>query len=224
MRDEREVFWMRDEHKGRSQEIVEHGFWLADTPCTQAFWQAVTGENPSHFKQGGDAPERPVECVSWDNVQKQFIARFAATPDWGTGNGLCLPTEAEWEYAARAGTRTAYWWGEEWDAAHGNVNVTGMLWSGYKEGTTPVKRYTPNPWGLYDVHGNVWEWCADVWRPHLDVPEAQPDEDGRVVRGSSWIPFPGHARPAFRLRRLRRHASRNYGFRFALRSPRGPER
>lgn len=92
----------------------------------------------------------------------QCIARFAARPEWGTGKGLCLPTEVEWEYAARAGKRTAYWWGD----IAGNVRAN---WDDRRAGTTPVHRYPPNPWGLYDMHGNVQQWCADVWQPRLDA-------------------------------------------------------
>ena len=204
------------EHEPR-KETVGTGFWLADTPCTQAFWQAVTSKNPSHFKQGADAPERPVENVSWDNVSEQFIARFAARPEWGTGKGLYLPTEVEWEYAARADTRTMYWWGDEWDAARGNVDVTGNRQLSDEEGTTPVHRYPSNPWGLYDVHGNVWEWCADEWRPRRDLP-ARPYEEGRVVRGGSWFSVPGRARTAFRDWWGRGVAGQSRGFRFALKS------
>ncbi len=203
------------EHAPR-REIVDQGFWLADTPCTQAFWRAVADVDPSHFGAGPEALQRPVENVSWDAVMDQFIARFAARPEWGTGKGLCLPTEVEWEYAARAGAPTAYWWGDAWDAAHGNANKEF-------EFTTSVKRYKPNPWGLYDVHGNVWEWCADVWRDRRDAPEARPDETLRVVRGGSWLDHPGIARAASRSRWPRGHANRLRGFRFALRSPSGPE-
>ncbi len=216
-------FEMGDEREGRSREIIKPGFWLADTPCTQAFWQAVTVTNPSHFKQGADAPQRPVENVSWDDVMAQFIARFAATPAWGTGDGLCLPTEVEWEYAARAGTTTAYWWGDVWDDARGNADVTGKRRWDDKEGTTPVHRYGPNPWGLYDVHGNVWEWCVDVWQPRRDAPEARPDADTRVLRGGSWIGRPDLARAAYRSRWRRWGVNQSRGFRFALRSPAGPE-
>ena len=205
------------------KERVDAGFWLADTPCTQAFWMAVVGENPCHFKQGADASERPVESVSWDDVMEQFIARFAATPDWGTGKGLCLPSEVEWEYAARAGTATAYWWGDDWDATRGNADVTGKRTWDDKEGTMPVHRYPPNPWGLLGVHGNVWEWCSDVWRPRRDAPEARPDEDCRVVRGGSCFYHPAYARAAYRGGGHRWDAYQDFGFRFALRSPSGPE-
>jgi sulfatase modifying factor 1 len=216
-------FEMGDAEEGRSREVIETGFWLADTPCTQAFWQAVTGSNPSHFKQGADAPQRPVENVSWDDVMAQFIDRFAATPAWGTGDGLCLPTEVEWQYAARAGTTMAYWWGDAWEEARGNADVTGKRQLHDKDGTSPVHRYGPNPWGLYDVHGNVLEWCSDPWRERRDAPEARPDADRRVVRGGSWFYHPGGARAAFRGGGPRGLASQDQGFRFALRSPAGPE-
>ncbi len=210
------------EHEPR-KETVEAGFWLADTPCTQAFWTAVVGENPSHFNQGADAPERPVESVRWDDVMEQFIARFAQNSDRGTEGRLYLPTEVEWEYAARAGTGKAYWWGDAWDANRGNVDVTGQRQWDDPEGTTPVQCYAPNPWGLFDVHGNVWEWCSDVWHPRRDAPEARPDEEGRVVRGGSWLHRPDYARAACRGRWHRALAAQSGGFRFALRSPSGPE-
>lgn len=198
------------EHAPRVVEI-KPGFWLADTPCTQAFWAAVTGENPSHFSDGPDARERPVESVGWDDVMEKFVQRFVATSEWGTEDRLCLATEVEWEYACRAGTRTAYWWGDQPDGTRAN-------WNNQHKGTTPVKRYAPNPWGLFDMHGNVWEWCADVWRERLDAPEARPNEDIRLVRGGSWLFLPVLARAAYRLGGPRRLAPRAQGFRFALRS------
>jgi sulfatase modifying factor 1 len=215
--------WANDHESAHCREVVD-GFWLADTPCTQAFWIAVVSENPSHFKKDADALKHPVECVSWAAVMKQFIAHFVARPDWCTGKELCLPTEVEWEYAARAGTRTAYWWGDVWDDTRGNVDVTGKRSWDNAKGTTPVQRYRPNPWGLYDVHGNVREWCADVWHPRRDALEAQPDEDLRVARGGSWFFPPSYARAAYRLWRYRHREDRDQGFRFALRCPSGPGR
>ena len=211
----------RHEHAPRREAVLE-GFWLADTPCTQAFWAAVVNKNPSHFNKGSDAPERPVEEVNWDALMERFIARFAGMPDWCTGKGLSLPTEVEWEYAARAGMRTNYWWGDAWDATRGNVDLTGERKWDDAEGTTPVHCYRPNPWGLYDVHGNVWEWCADVWQPRRDTPVAQPDESFRVVRGGSWLSTPGGARSASRFGRHCGFAYRSLGFRFALRCPSVP--
>lgn len=198
------------------REVVDQSFWLADTPCTQAFWRAVADANPSHFTAGPEAPERPVESVSWDAVMDQFIARFAARPEWGGGHVLGLPTEVEWEYAARAGTRTLYWWGDHPDHMRKKLNRLCA-------DTTPVKLYAPNPWGLFDVHGNVWELCADVWRERRALPEAQPDEAYRVARGGSWIDHPIDAPAAFRISHGRNRAYMTTGFRFALRSPGGPE-
>jgi formylglycine-generating enzyme required for sulfatase activity len=195
---------------------VSSSFWLADTPCTQAFWEAVMGNNPSNFKCGADAPQRPVDNVSWNDVMEQFIVRLAATLQYGTGERLCLPTSVEWEHAARAGATTAYWWGDVWDDALGNADVIGKRQLNDNEGTTPVKRYSPNPWGLYDLHGNVWEWCADVWQPRRD-------QDARVLCGGSWFDRPVHASAASRDWGLRSLATQTIGFRFALRSSAGPE-
>jgi sulfatase modifying factor 1 len=202
------------------REFVDQGFWLADTPCTQSFWSVVVGDNPSHFRDRPDAAERPVENVSWDAVKDQFIARFAQMPDWGTEDRLSLPTEVEWDYAARAGTRTAYWWGD--DASRGNADGTGK-YNFDDAGTKAVQRSPPNPWGLHDVHGNVWEWCADVWQPYRGAPGVRPDEGFCVVRGGSGFYRPGFARIAYRSRWLRSGADQILGFRFALRSPSGPE-
>ncbi len=204
--------------------VIEQGFWLADTPCTQAFWEAVTGNNPRNSVKGHKAPEHPVESVDWEDLMEQFIPRFAQTPEWGTNDRLCLPTEMQWEYAARAGARSAYWWGDGWDPARGNANFIGERRRDQKNGgTTPVLRYAPNPWGLYDMHGNVWEWCCDPWHPRRGAPQARLDEGARVVRGGSWFDHPGFARAAFRGGWPRRFAFLSRGFRFALRPPTGQE-
>lgn len=210
IRDKDAQKWANKCESAPTKVVVPQGFWLADTPCTQAFWTSVMGESPSYFRDQQDAALRPVENVSWDDVEA-FVLRFAAVPEWGWADRLCLPTESHWEYAARAGSNTAYWWGDEPDSAMAN-------WDGELAGTTPVQRYPANPWGLYDVHGNVWEWCADPWRQRLNAPEAQPDASGRVVRGGSWFDLPDFARLAFRLGGLRGGRDRFLGFRFALRS------
>jgi formylglycine-generating enzyme required for sulfatase activity len=189
------------------------GFWLADTPCTQAMWLAVQrGKNPSHFHKGADWQDRPVEQVSADDVDKFLKTLQSKLPP---GCEAMLPNEAQWEYACRAGTHTAYWWGDEFDGERANVDER------YK-GTTPVKQFEPNPWGLHDMHGNVWEWCADGMREYHDVAEVGPagslDSDARVVRGGSWIFDAVNARAASRSRRPRVHRSRTQGFRLALRS------
>lgn len=219
---------------GADNEYPQHpvtlteGFWLADAPCTQAQWQAVMDNNPSHFRAGPDAPRRPVEQVRGDDVQ-QFLQRLQAMLP--PGCEPALPTEAQWEYAARAGTTTAYWWGDEPDGQRANMDIDNSKdWDG-ENGTSPVDRYPPNPWGLHDMHGNVWEWCADDQRPYADRAERDPTGstggDARVVRGGSWISHSGVARSAFRGggHRVRRYLYR--GFRVLLRSsspgPGGPD-
>ncbi len=207
----------RDEHPQHPVTLTQ-GFWLADTPCTQALWQAVMGQNPSHFKAGADAPQRPVENVSFNDVTDFLNKLKALLPE---GTEPALPTEAQWEYACRAGTQTAYWWGDEPDDNRAN-------WNGNNQGTTPVNRYPPNPWGLFDMHGNVWEWCADDRREYTGEPEANPtgsvDSEARVVRGGSWFDHPDDARSACRSRRPGGYRDPTLGFRFFLRSSSpGPE-
>lgn len=199
--------------------VVEAGFWLADTPCTQAFWvQGAEGQrNPSMFQKGADAAFRPVEQVNWDDVQHWLALLERQCP---AASGLtALPTEVQWEYACRAGTTTAYWWGDEFDAGKANADVQDDREpDGSKGATTPVKRHVCNPWGLHDMHGNVWEWCEDVWRDRLDG-NGESDSSYRAVRGGSWILHPGGARSACRGRRHCGYRDRNQGFRFSLRSP-----
>jgi formylglycine-generating enzyme required for sulfatase activity len=203
-----------DEHPKHPVTLTE-GYWLADTPCTQALWQAVIGVNPSEFKEGPDAAERPVENVSWDDLQT-FLQRLRNLLP--PGCEPTLPTETQWEFAARAGTSTAYWWGDE-------AGDTCANWGQQHEGTTPVRRFAPNPWGLHDVHGNVWEWCLDDKRAYASDPVRDPRGDlessRHAVRGGSWLGDPGRARSAYRhgWRRDDRYQAR--GFRLSLRSP-GP--
>jgi formylglycine-generating enzyme len=196
--------------------LIPEGLWLADTPCTQALWMAVgDGNNPSEFKTGAEAPERPVEQVSWDDVQP-WLQALASRLELGEERQAALPTEVQWEYACRAGTRTAYHWGHEPDTALANFG-------GVHAATMAVKTYAPNAWGLHDMHGNVWEWCADAWRERWEA-TAEPDLRAggaapRVMRGGSWGYDPGGARSAYR-NRFRPDARWSYrGFRLALRSP-----
>ena len=215
--DDRDYRKWADQHESPAHPVtITRGFWLADTPCTQALWGAVLGgNNPSHFAEGEDAPQRPVEQVSWDDAQRFLQALAQAL----THSQPALPSEAEWEYACRAGTQTAYWWGDEMHRDLANV-------VGQSGGTSPVKHYRPNPWGLHDMHGNVWEWCADTdLRAYQGRPEADPqgiaNGDVRVLRGGAWDDLAAGARAAFRYRARRGRAWLGIGFRLALRSP-GP--
>ncbi len=178
---------------------LTQGYWLADTTCTQALWQAVLGETPSDFKGAG----RPVEQVSWEDVVERFLPALNRRVP---GLGAALPSEAQWEYACRAGTTTPFSFGD--NITTGQVNYDGNYpYAGgpegeYRERTVEVKELPANGWGLYQMHGNVWEWCAD-WLG--DYPEGTvtdptgPDEGrGRVLRGGGWLHFGRNCRSASR--------------------------
>ena len=151
-------------------------FYLGKYEVTQAQWEAVMGTNPSHF-QGN--PNRPVEMVSWEDVQ-EFITRLNQQEGWE----VCrLPTEAQWEYAARAGTTT--------ERYENDADVIAWYVGNSGNETHPVGLKRPNAWGLYDMLGSVWEWCHDGKRTY--TAEAMVDPMGptgagadRVLRGGSW--------------------------------------
>lgn len=227
-------FWMgspekepgRIDREGpRHQVTLTEGYWLFDTPCTQALWEAVMGNNPSRFQ----SPTRPVENVSWNDAQ-DFLARINARIP---GLDLTLPSEAQWEHACRAGTATAIYTGElailgernapaldpiAWYGGNSGVDFdldNGYDSSGWKEkqyphtkaGTRPVKLKRANPWGLHDMLGNVWEWTQDHWhgdyRGAPDDGSAWEDRDAgadRVLRGGSWLNLARLVRTAYRSR------------------------
>ncbi|HRH75311.1 MAG TPA: formylglycine-generating enzyme family protein, partial [Zoogloea sp.] len=204
--DERDRY---DREGPQHQVTLTRGFWLSDTACTQALWLAVLGgENPSGFR--GD-PERPVEKVSWDDVTARFLPGLQR--HLGVEVEAELPTEAEWEYACRAGTKTAYSFGEAFEPSRANVNSAE---------TVPVKARAPNPWGLYQMHGNVLEWCADDRRPYgaesVTDPAGDREGAGRALRGGAWNLEPWWARSAYRYGLHRDDRYVFIGFRFALRS------
>ena len=202
---------------------LTEGYWLADTACTQGLWLAVLGgENPSHFQ--GD-PELPVENVSWGEVQ-QFLVKLQGLLPQGTQ--AVLPTEAQWEYACRADTTTAFSFGDTISPVQvnydGNYPYRGAPQGEYREKTVPVKSLRANAWGLYQMHGNVWEWCADAMRDYTQAAVDNPSgatgqgADNRAVRGGSWFFNAQDARSALRDQDPRVNRGLNLGFRFALRS------
>lgn len=204
---------------------VKNGFWLANTLCTQSFWTAVVGSNPSHFKDAPNAANLPVENIAFkDDENKDASIEFflellnqnlqSLSAQELNPHALIkadLPTEIEWEYACRADTTTKYWWGDEFNEEIANTH--------YKlESTTPVLSYPPNPWGLYDMHGNVWEWTSSAWRYNLTDGKGEEDVAQRVMRGGSWSYFPDFARAAYRIHWPLGYRFQSMGLRLLLRS------
>ena len=180
-----------ERYDNETQHVVTltNGFWLADSACTQALWTVVMTGNPSRF-QG--EPNHPVENVSWLDVQPFIKKLNTLFPDLHAH----LPTEAQWEYACRAGTQTPFSFGEnitpEQVNYHGGYPRAGSDKGLNRGKTVPVKSLPPNPWGLFEMHGNVWEWCAD-WHAEeypkqaMINPLGSNEDTRRVLRGGSWF-------------------------------------
>ncbi len=195
--------------------VLTQGFWLADTVCTQGLWQAVMGENPSNFK----GEDRPVEQVSWDDAQR-FIERLNEIVP---GQQFRLPTEAQWEYACRAGTEGPFWFGDQITTDQVNFNGKYPYANGpkgqYRQETVNVKELPCNGWGLYQMHGNVWEWCQD-WYGDYDLnavedPAGPAGGSRRVLRGGCWIHVGRFVRSAYRFGIVPGIRGDYYGFRCA---------
>jgi len=170
------------------QVTISTPFYLQATEVTQGQWKKVMGDNPSYFKSCGE--DCPVESVSWNNVH-EFIKRLNLIE---RSDNYRLPTEAEWEYACRAGTTTRFYTGNclSTDEANyqGNFPFFGCPYGKYKLKTVKIGGFPPNPWGLYDMHGNVWEWCQDFKGEYpsgnVKDPKGLLLGSSRVVRGGSW--------------------------------------
>jgi formylglycine-generating enzyme required for sulfatase activity len=192
----------RTTHGRQHRVTISQPFYLQTTEVTQGQWQRVMGDNPSLFKKCGE--NCPVENVSWDDAQK-FIRKLNQMEKT---DKYRLPTEAEWEYACRAGSTG------EWCFGDNEADLGEYAW--YNENsekqTHPVGQKKPNAWGLYDMHGNVWEWCQDWYGEYPAGPVTDPkgpdSGEKRVLRGGSWVDSA----------RLARSANRDYlsypGFRF----------
>ncbi len=212
----------RYDYEGPQHYVNVPEFFMGKYPVTQAQWQAVMGNNPSYFK----GKNRPVERVIWNNATK-FCQKLSKK----TGRDYRLPSEAEWEYACRAGTKTRFYFGETINTDLANYSGTDNKacgWSGsyrrepkgeYRKQTTDVGDFPPNSFGLYDMHGNVWEWCADEWHDNYDGAPT----DGSVwldgnqcspLRGGSWSNYPNDCRSAVRSLHIRHEIRRDihYGF------------
>ena len=195
--DEEERIYNETQHRV----VLTKGFWLGQYEVTQAQWRSVMGNNPSGYK--GD--RRPVESVSWDDCRK-FIAKCNAA---ARGVRFALPTEAQWEYACRAGTTGPY-------AGSGDLDEMGWYDGNRGNGTHPVGRKRPNAWNLYDMHGNVWEWCVDwdgVYEGDCTDPTGPASGEDRVLRGGCWHVNARYCRSAFRFGNLPGFRYLSIGFR-----------
>ncbi|MGF1519156.1 MAG: SUMF1/EgtB/PvdO family nonheme iron enzyme [Nodosilinea sp.] len=197
----------RFDEEGPQHRVTVSEFWLGKYPVTQAQYQAIMGQNPSHFSENG--ANRPVETVSWHDA-----VAFCQKLSKKMGRTYRLPSEAEWEYACRAGTTTPFYFGSTItpDLANydGNYTYANGPTGTFRKQTTEVGQFPPNAFGLYDMHGNVWEWCADHWHPNY---EGAPTDGsalllpgGRksveryswMMRGGSWSDISMVCRSAFR--------------------------
>jgi formylglycine-generating enzyme required for sulfatase activity/uncharacterized protein YukE len=205
----------RKDREGPQHEVTLESFYMSKYLVTQAQWKAVMGNNPSYFK--GD--KRPVENISWQNAV-EFCKRLSKM----TGKTYRLQSEVEWEYACRAGTTTPFYFGEtvttDFVNYDGNYSYTSSVPKGiYREETTEVGSFPPNAFGLYDMHGNVWEWCAEPWHENYEAAiEGRVWEKGKtsslfVLRGGSWFHDAGKTRSAFRGRAELTECNGDVGFR-----------
>ncbi len=205
-----------DEHPQHSVKV--NPFFIGKYPVTQEQWQAVMGRLPDCRGRGAS---RPVDRVSW-SAASEFCRRLSKT----IGRAYRLPGEAEWEYACRARTTTPFYFGETLTTDLANY-VGEHIYRAepkgvYRHGTTDVGSFPPNAFGLYDMHGNIWEWCADAW--HDDYVGAPPDgsiwqsgkSSSRVLRGGSWHEPPDLCRCAARLKQEAGEAEDLFGLRVAL--------
>lgn len=209
----------RREHEGPKHTVtISRPFYLGVFPVTQEQYERVTGMNPAVFHKGkGGGPAHPVEHVPWEEAM-EFCKRLTATnEEKKQGRAYRLPTEAEWEYACRAGTTTPYWCGDKFTPDHGHYAAAG------KAGlTAPVGLHPANPWGVCDTHGNVQEWCADWYDEYyyFDCPARDPQGPAqgmlRSVRGGCWSSFGTDCRSAARRGHDPASPGNTVGFRVVL--------
>ena len=208
----------RFRNEDQKQVTVSEPFWMSSHEVTQEQWQAVMGGNPSHFK----GEKNPVEQVSWHAIQK-FLRKANARVGAVT---LALPTEAQWEYACRAGTATPFHFGATISADQANYKGDYTYGNGRKgldrQRTMPVGSFPANAWGIHDMHGNVWEWCASPYSEVYDGSEqkgADARSRRRVLRGGSWFCYPLYCRSACRGSGPATCGNENIGFRVSSRCP-----
>ena len=212
----------REKEESPQHRVSIRPFLLGKYPVTQAQWQAVMDTNPSKFADADVAQsKKPVERVSWIDCTL-FCERLSQI----IGREFRLPTEAEWEYACRGKTTTPFHFGTTIGTTLANYNGEDVYGSGFegenRRETTDVDAFAPNIFGLYDLHGNVAEWCADSWHDsYYDAPTdgsawtTNNPQDMRVLRGGSWLHLPGSCRSAQRIKSEPKNKSDAFGFRIA---------
>lgn len=212
----------------RHEVTIKQAFYLSQFEVSQEQWHAVMANNPAYFKTekvGESSRHYPVERIAWDDAQA-FIMKLNALED---GHTYRLPSEAEWEYAARAGSTTAYPWGDEIEVNRANCAGCASPWDARRT-TAPIGSFAANAWGLFDMHGNVEEWVADC--QHDDYQGAPSDgsvwqtcfvdaegHSFRVLRGGSWNSGPRKMRSAARTANHPQFRNAFTGFRVVLEKP-----
>jgi formylglycine-generating enzyme required for sulfatase activity len=196
---------------------LTRGFWMSEHLVTQSQYEQIMKANPSHFRPDGAGAENvtnldtstfPVECVTWRRAVSFCTRLSKRAAERNAGRVYRLPTEAEWEYACRAGTYSPFAFGMSLSSQQANVDGTtpaGRAKAGpYLARTCPVGSYGPNAFGLHDMHGQVWEWCSDWWDPEFVGPERDPtgppEGTRHIMRGGSWYHYPHVCRSAARIR------------------------
>ena len=180
----------RNNNETQHQVKISHDFWMLETEVTQTMWASVMGNNPSHFK----GAKLPVEQVTWNDCQ-EYVQKLNALGVAPKGYRFSLPTEAQWEYACRAGTTTAFCFGDT--LTDKQANFGGNIGK-----TSEVASYPANAWGLHDMHGNVYEWCLDRYGDYPNGAVTDPmgavEDSIRVLRGGFWLNYAGACQSANR--------------------------
>lgn len=205
----------REDDEIQHEVTISKGFWLADTTVTQALWSVVMDSNPSSFKSANCS----VENISWDDANG-FINKMNNIK---AELRLCLPSEAQWEYACRAGTTTPFYFGKQVSLEIVNYDGNHPYNNGrkekHREHALKVGSFSCNNWGLYDMHGNVYEWCQDFYAgyPAQPIVDPQGSQSGtrRVLRGGSWVASGRRCRSAYRSRHVPTLRYEDLGFRLA---------
>jgi formylglycine-generating enzyme required for sulfatase activity len=219
-----------ESEEGRQKDETQHevtiskDYYLGVYEVTQSEYQQVMNKNPSNFqgeKIKGDSSPHPVDQVSWNDAV-EFCKRLSGLPEEKkAGRVYRLPTEAEWEYACRAGSTTAYSFGES------SQSLGDYAWfsNNSDDRTHPVGQKKPNAWGLYDMHGNVWEWCSDWYGQYpkgaVSDPAGPKEGSSRVYRGGCWDYEAAICRSAYRYWYTPVVRNSHFGFRLALSSQSG---